>query len=89
MIRSLIALAVAALAVIVVPIVSPNNFWIFFVAALGISLILVAALNLAMGFTGLVSMAHTGLFAVGAYVSGLLLVKMGLPFWLSVPAAVV
>ena len=89
MIGSLVALAVAALAVIVVPIVSPNNFWIFFVAALGISLILVAALNLAMGFTGLVSMAHTGLFAVGAYVSGLLLVKMGLPFWLSVPAAMV
>jgi len=86
---SRIALALVALAVIAVPLVSPNNFWIFFVATLGISLILVASLNLAMGFTGLVSMAHTGLFAVGAYVSGLLLVKMGWPFWLSAPAAMV
>ena len=83
-----IALAVAALAIVAVPPLSPNNFWIFFFAGLGISLILVAALNLAMGFTGLVSMAHTGLFAVGAYVSGLLLVKLGWPFWLSVPAAI-
>ena len=84
--RALIALV--GLAVCAVPLVSPNNFWVFFVAGIGISLILVASLNLAMGFTGLVSMAHTGLFAVGAYISGLLIVKTGLPFWLSVPAAV-
>jgi branched-chain amino acid transport system ATP-binding protein/branched-chain amino acid transport system permease protein len=77
------------LAVVALPSVSPNNFWVFFAAGIGISLILVASLNLAMGFTGLVSMAHTGLFAVGAYVSGLLMVKAGWPFWFSAPAAVV
>jgi ABC-type branched-subunit amino acid transport system ATPase component/ABC-type branched-subunit amino acid transport system permease subunit len=81
-------LLLVGFAVVAVPSVSPNNFWVFFAAGIGISLILVASLNLAMGFTGLVSMAHTGLFAVGAYVSGLLMVKEGWPFWLSAPVAV-
>lgn len=83
-----VAVALAAILVAAVPAVAPNNFWLFFVAGLGISLILVASLNLAMGFTGLVSMAHTGLFAIGAYASGLLMVKLGWPFWISLPVAI-
>ncbi|GIW09202.1 MAG: ABC transporter ATP-binding protein [Dehalococcoidia bacterium] len=78
-----------AVLVILAPFVGLNNFWLMFLAALAISLVLTASLNLAMGYAGLVSMAHTGLFATGAYASGILAAKAGWPVWLSLPMGVV
>ena len=45
---------------------------------------LAISLNLAFGYTGLFSIAHASLFGIGAYGTGILLSKFGLPF----PAAI-
>ena len=65
-----------------------NNFGLAFLASLAITMMLTASLNLCMGYAGLVSMAHTGLYAAGAYTSGILVVKSGWPFWAAFPAAI-
>lgn len=58
---------------------------------LGITLlifsILASSLNLMMGYTGLVSIAHAAFFGVGAYTSGVLMLKAGWPFGLALVAA--
>jgi branched-chain amino acid transport system permease protein len=41
------------------------------------------ALNLLVGYTGLLSMGHAAFLALGAFGGGLLGVKAGLPFWLT------
>lgn len=44
-------------------------------------------LNLLVGYTGLLSLAQAAFFGVGAYVSGLMAVHWGTPFYLNLPAA--
>ncbi len=71
------------LAALAVPFVLSGEFWIFFFAGVGITIILTTSLNLAMGYTGLVSIVHTGLYGVGGYTSAILTTQYGWPFWLS------
>jgi branched-chain amino acid transport system permease protein len=52
-----------------------------------IYVILVVGYNFALGFTGLLSFAQVGFFAIGAYTSALLSVKAGIPFWICLPMA--
>lgn len=47
----------------------------------GIYGILAISLNLLMGFTGLISMAHAAFFGIGAYAAALLTVKAGMGFF--------
>lgn len=52
---------------------------IFGIAAMG--------LNLLVGFTGQVSLGHSAFFAFGAYGVAVLSTKMGLPYYVSIPAS--
>src|SRR5881409_2634399 len=45
------------------------------------------SLNLLVGYTGLVSFGHAAYFGIGAYTTGLLMKKIGVPFLLAFPAA--
>ncbi len=54
-----------------------NEICIAIVGALG--------LNLLIGFTGQLSLAHGAFVAIGAYTSGLLTGKLGLPFLIALP----
>lgn len=45
------------------------------------------SLNLAAGYTGLISLAHAGFYGIGAYTTALLSVNYGLPFWVNLPIA--
>ena len=45
------------------------------------------SLNLLLGTTGLVSFGHAAYFGIGSYGCGILMKMLGVPFWLSFPAA--
>ena len=49
--------------------------------------ILASSLNLLMGYTGLVSMAHGAFFGIGAYTSGVLMIRAGFPFLIALALA--
>ena len=74
---------------IIFPIVSPNRYYLT-VATLGfIYAIAVYGLNLIVGYLGQLSLAQAGFFGLGAYTSGLLMLKMDLNFWLALPLAAI
>ena len=83
------ALIVVALVTVLAPPLGLSSYDKFFIATVAIGIILALSLNLAWGYTGLVSLVHTGLYAVGAYTSGVLAVKLHVSFWLGLPAALV
>jgi len=66
-----------------------NSYWMYFLCLLGITIILSTSMNLAMGYTGMVSMVHTGLYAIGGYFSGIMVVRFGLPFAVALVGALV
>ncbi len=43
--------------------------------------ILSMSMNLSVGFTGMVNLAHVGFWAIGAYTSAILALQFGIPFW--------
>ena len=54
---------------------------------IGITIISVHGLNILTGYCGQISIGHAGFMAVGAYASGVLTAKLGLPFWAALPCA--
>ncbi len=54
---------------------------------IGITIISLHGLNILTGRCGLISMGHSGFMIVGGYASGILCAKVGLPFWIALPAA--
>ena len=70
------------------PSLIPNPYYIHLAETILIYAILLFGLDIVVGYTGQVSLGHAGLFGIGAYATGVLVVKLSLPFWLAIPASV-
>lgn len=57
-----------------------TNVWFHVVVCLG--------LNIIVGFAGLLSLGYAAFFAVGAYTSGIMILRYGISFWLTLPVSV-
>ncbi len=68
------------------PLVSPNAFYVYFAQSVAYTAIAVIGLGLLLGLTGQMSLGHAGFYALGAYGSAILSSKVGWPLWASVPA---
>jgi branched-chain amino acid transport system permease protein len=75
------ALALAA----AVPFVVTNNYLFHLLIMAVIWSILATSLNLVLGYTGLLSLAHGAFFGMGAYTSALLVTKCDWNFWATIP----
>lgn len=57
-----------------------NLFYTNLLISIGINIILAVSLHLVIGITGQFSIGHAGFVAVGAYISAIMTMKLGLPF---------
>ena len=64
-----------------------DRYWLTLANQIGIATIGALGLNILTGYTGQISLGQGAFLAVGAYSAGLLIVNLGLPFWLAVPLA--
>ncbi len=74
-------------AILTIPLVVSNPYFMRLMVILFIYAILAVSLNLVIGLTGLLSICHAAFFGIGAYTSALLSLKAGLSFWFCLPAA--
>jgi branched-chain amino acid transport system permease protein len=79
--RRPLVIAVALAAAIAFPLLAPNDYYIYVMALAFISAIAATGLNLILGYTGQLNLAHAGFMAIGAYTLGILTVDHGWPFW--------
>lgn len=77
---SIISIVVGLLLLLVMPMFL-NDYIIHLINQIGIIIILVSSLNLIVGYTGQLSFAHVGFFAIGAYSSAILTTTVGTSFW--------
>ena len=75
--RTGIALAVALLLVATLPRWAGDQYQLHLAALICVYWILIAGLNLVVGYTGQLSIGHVGLLAIGAYAFAILAGKMG------------
>ena len=79
-------LAVAAIALF--PLIVHNPYYVHLVETILIYAIVLFGLDIVVGYTGQVSLGHAGLFGIGAYTAGVLVLKLSAPVWLALPAAI-
>lgn len=80
--RQLGRLTLLFLVMLLWPWVAPNDYLISLGGTFFINLLLIASLNLLVGYTGLASLAHAAFWGLGAYTSGMLASLAGVSPWL-------
>jgi branched-chain amino acid transport system permease protein len=66
-----------------------SNYRLFLVSTMIIAAIAVLGLNLLTGFNGQISLGHGAFYAVGAYTAAILMDKLDVPYYATLPAAAV
>ncbi|MYM83641.1 ATP-binding cassette domain-containing protein [Duganella sp. FT50W] len=88
--KTIVAASVVGLAVLALyPVLIPNPYYIHLFETILIYAILLFGLDIVVGYTGQVSLGHAGLFGIGSYVTGVIVFKLGAPFWIAIPASVI
>ena len=64
-----------------------DSYLIRILVMLSLNIILAASVNLLVGYTGQICLAQAAFYGIGAYTSAVLTVKLGLSFWLALPAS--
>jgi branched-chain amino acid transport system permease protein len=80
--------AVAACAGLFI-VVAPLALGVYYLSILNLVLIAVVGalgLNILLGYTGQISIGQGAFMSVGAYTAANLIVRLGLPFWITIPA---
>ncbi|MDE2146956.1 MAG: branched-chain amino acid ABC transporter ATP-binding protein/permease [Burkholderiales bacterium] len=85
------AVLLGAIAVAVVaglPLAFDNPYYLHLVQTIMIYAILLFGLDIVVGYTGQVSLGHAGLFGIGSYAAGVLVMKLTAPLWITLPGAI-
>ena len=76
--------AIAALAFLVVPLLL-SDYYLSILNLVSVAIVGALGLNILVGYTGQVSIGHGAFMSVGAYTAANLAVRLGAPFWISLP----
>ena len=75
---------IAVLAFVVVPLVL-DEYYLSICNLISVAIVGALGLNILVGYTGQVSIGHGAFMSVGAYTAANLAVRLGAPFWISLP----
>ncbi|SMP50164.1 ABC transporter permease subunit [Noviherbaspirillum suwonense] len=87
--KSLLLYVIGIAALALFPLVFHNPYYIHLAETILIYAILLFGLDIVVGYTGQVSLGHAGLFGIGSYTTGVLVFKLGVPFFVALPASLV
>ncbi|MEX0875582.1 MAG: branched-chain amino acid ABC transporter ATP-binding protein/permease [Actinomycetota bacterium] len=80
--KAIVVIGIGVVAAI--PFMGVNQFWIFFITVSIVQAILLASLNVTLGYAGLISLGHNALYAIGGYATAYFTVSVGLPVGLGI-----
>jgi branched-chain amino acid transport system permease protein len=64
-----------------------SSYVMYVANIIGFAIIAAVGLNLLTGFTGQISLGHAAFVGVGGYATAILITRLGVPFWVALPAA--
>ena len=74
-------LLAAVLAIGLLPLVFQDSYWRTNLIICAINVLLAIGLDFIIGYAGQLNLGHSAFYGIGAYVSTLLIMKLGVPFW--------
>src|SRR5271166_7012736 len=78
-----IGILFAALVIAVLPLLLQDSYWRTNLTICAINVLLALGLDFILGYAGQLNLGHSAFYGLGAYVSTLLIVKLGAPFWIA------
>src|SRR5215217_2737263 len=76
-----LAFLAAALAIAALPMMLTGNYWQTNLTVCAINVLLALGLDFILGYAGQLNLGQSAFYGLGAYVSTLLIMKLGVPFW--------
>ena len=73
--------ACGASRIITLPLIFNDTYWRTNLTICAINVLLALGLDFIIGYAGQLNLGHSAFYGLGAYVSTLLIVKLGIPFW--------
>src|ERR1043166_4976576 len=73
----------AALAIAALPMLLTGNYWQTNLTVCAINVLLAIGLDFILGYAGQLNLGQSAFYGLGAYVSTLLVTRLGVPFWLA------
>lgn len=83
-----IGFLIAALVIAALPMVLTGNYWQTNLTVCAINVLLALGLDFILGYAGQLNLGQSAFYGLGAYVSTLLITKLGVPFWAAFAAGV-
>jgi branched-chain amino acid transport system permease protein len=74
---------VAALIIALLPLVFQDSYWRANLIVCAINVMLAISLDFVLGYAGQLNLGHSAFYGIGAYVSTLLVMQLGMPFWIA------
>jgi branched-chain amino acid transport system permease protein len=78
----------AALAIAALPMVLTGSYWQTNLTVCAINVLLALGLDFILGYAGQLNLGQSAFYGLGAYVSTLLITRLGVPFWAAFAAGV-
>src|SRR5207253_6434319 len=74
---------VVAVIIAVLPLVFQDSYWRANLIVCAINVMLAISLDFVLGYAGQLNLGHSAFYGIGAYVSTLLVMQLGMPFWIA------
>ena len=84
-----ICYVIATVLIIVLPLIFNDTYWRTNLTICAINVLLAIGLDFILGYAGQLNLGHSAFYGLGAYVSTLLIVKLGVPFWVAFVCAII
>ena len=86
--QQLLLAVIGVAALVGFPLAIHNPYYIHLLETIMIYAIVLFGLDIVVGYTGQVSLGHAGLFGIGAYTAGVMVLKLGASLWFTLPVAI-
>jgi branched-chain amino acid transport system permease protein len=84
-----ISLLVAIAVIAALPVVFQDSYWRTNLIVCALNVMLAIGLDFILGYAGQLNLGHSAFYGIGAYASTLLIMKLGVPFWIAFLLAMV
>src|ERR1700692_3735161 len=74
---------VAAVAIGLMPVIFTDSYWRTNLIVCAINVMLAIGLDFILGYAGQLNLGKSAFYGIGAYASTLMIMKLGMPFWLA------
>jgi len=73
----------AAIVIGLLPMIFSDSYWRTNLIVCAINVLLAVGLDFVLGYAGQLNLGQSAFYGIGAYVSTLMIMKLGMPFWLA------